>query len=107
VKRRYEGLFILNTAGQEENVKELIDAITAEIESAGGSVETVQKMDKRSFSRAPDKKVSSGFYVNFILEIEPTALAQLKARLTMKEDVYRVLFTSAPKRKAEPLPHTA
>ena len=53
--KRYEGLFILNTAAKEEGIKDIIDAISAEITAAGGKVETVQKMDKRAFTRVADK----------------------------------------------------
>ena len=45
--KKYEGLFILNTAGKEEGVKETIDKISAEMTEAGAKVETVQKMDKK------------------------------------------------------------
>ena len=41
----------METAAKEEGLKETIDKISAEITSAGGKVETVQKMDKRSFAR--------------------------------------------------------
>ena len=54
--KRYEGLFILNTAGKEETLKDTIDKISAEIVSGGGKVETVQKMDKKTFSRVADRK---------------------------------------------------
>jgi ribosomal protein S6 len=94
--KRYEGLFILETAGKEEGIKDAIDKISAEITTAGGKVETVQKMDKKNFSRVADKKHNSGFYVNIIFESEPTALAQLKQRFALNEEVFRVLFTSAP-----------
>ena len=94
--KRYEGLFILNNAAKEESIKESIDKISAEIAAAGGKVETVQKMDKKSFARVADKKFNSGFYVNVIFEGVPTALAALHHRLTMSEDIFRVLFTSAP-----------
>ena len=58
--KRYEGLFILNLAGREEGVKDALDKISAEIESAGGKVETVQKMDKKNFARvAPVRRQSS------------------------------------------------
>ncbi len=72
--KRYEGLFILNTAAKEEGIKEIIDHISNDITAAGGKVETVQKMDKRPFSRIADKKHTSGFYVNIIFEAEPTAV---------------------------------
>ena len=94
--KRYEGLFILNTAAKEEGIKEAIDKISAEIASAGGKVETVQKMEKRNFSRVADKKHSSGFYVNVIFESKPETLAQLHHRLTVNEEIFRVIFTEAP-----------
>lgn len=94
--KRYEGLFILETAGKEEGIKDAIDKISSEITTAGGKVETVQKMDKKNFSRIADKKHTSGFYVNIIFECEPAAIAQLKQRFALNEEVFRVMFTSAP-----------
>jgi ribosomal protein S6 len=94
--KRYEGLFILETAGKEEGLKDAIDRISAEITSAGGKVETVQKMDKRNFVRVADKKHSAGFYVNVIFESEPTAVEQLRRRFAMNGEVFRVMFTSVP-----------
>ena len=94
--RKYEGLFILNTAGTEENVKEIIDRISDEINKAGGRVETVQKMDKRPFSRIADKKYTSGFYVNVIFETNPENIAVIRKHLSMNEDVFRVMFNVAP-----------
>ena len=99
--KRYEGLFILETAGKEEGIKEVIDKITAEISAVGGKVETVQKMDKRSFSRVADKRHNAGFYVNFIFELQPGAIPQLRNRFVLNPDVFRVLFTTAPAPKAE------
>ncbi len=98
--KRYEGLFILNTAGKEEGIKDTIDKISAEITSAGGVVETVQKMDKRNFMRIADKKHNSGFYMNVIFSSEPAVVAQLHNRFTLNEEVFRVLFTTAPPLKA-------
>ena len=94
--KRYEGLFILETAGKEESLKDAIDKISAEITSAGGKVETVQKMDKRNFSRVANKKHTAGNYVNIIFETNPSALDQLKHRFALNEEVFRVLFTNAP-----------
>ena len=98
--KRYEGLFILDTAGKEEGIKDTIDKISAEITSLGGKVETVQKMDKKSFARVANKKYSAGFYVNIIFEGQPAMVDQLKKRFTLNTDVFRVLFTNAPAPKA-------
>ena len=94
--KRYEGLFILETAAKEEGVKDIIDKISSEITAAGGKVETVQKMDKRNFSRVANKKHNAGFYVNVIFETNPSTIDQLKHRFAMSSDVFRVLFTNAP-----------
>lgn len=93
--KRYEGLFILNTAGKEEGVKDVIDHISADITTVGGKVETVQKMDKRPFARAASRKHQSGFYVNFIFQSEPAAITGLRAKFRLNEDVFRVTFTEA------------
>jgi len=94
--KRYEGLFILNTAGKEEAIKETIDKISAEITTAGGKVETVQKMEKKAFARVADRKYSAGYYVNFVFEGAPTIIAQLQHRFVNNEEIFRVLFTLAP-----------
>jgi ribosomal protein S6 len=100
--KKYEGLFILNTAGKEEGVKEMVDRITADINAAGGRVETVQKMDKRPFSRVANKRFNSGYFVNLVFDIEPSALTQLRHRFSLNDEVFRVLFTIAPAPKPVP-----
>src|SRR4051794_37506290 len=94
--KRYEGLFILNTAGKEETIKDTIDKISSEITNTGGKVETVQKMDKKSFSRIADKKFTAGFYVNIVFENTPAGVNQLRGRFVNNEEVFRVMFTEAP-----------
>ena len=59
--KRYEGLFILDTAGKEEGVKDAIDKISAEIPTAGGKVETVQKMDRRVSRAWPTRSTPPAF----------------------------------------------
>jgi ribosomal protein S6 len=98
--KRYEGLFILNNAAKEEAIKETIDKISAEIASAGGKLETVQKMDKKPFARVADHKYTSGFYVNFVFEGAPSMVAQLHHRFANNEEIFRVLITLAPTPKA-------
>ena len=94
--KRYEGLFILNSAGKEDAIKDTIDKISAEIVAAGGKVETVQKMEKKAFARVAERKFSSGYYVNFVFEGAPSVVAQLRHRFVNNEEIFRVLFTLAP-----------
>jgi ribosomal protein S6 len=98
--KRYEGLFILNTAGKEDGIKDAIDKISSEITSVGGKVETVQKMDRKPFSRVADKRHTSGFYANIIFNSTPAVVAQLQSKFKLNPEVFRVLFTESPEPKA-------
>jgi ribosomal protein S6 len=98
--KRYEGLFILNIAGKEDGVKDTLDRISSDITAVGGKVETVQKMDKKSFARVADKRHTSGFYANVIFTGTPAVVAQLQSKFALNDDVFRVLFTQAPEPKA-------
>jgi len=97
--KRYEGLFILNTAGREEGVKDTLDKISAEISAAGGKVETVQKMERKHFARVSDKKHNAGFYANVIFSGAPAIITHLNSRFALNDEVFRVLFTQAPEPK--------
>lgn len=99
--KRYEGLFILNTSGKEEGVKEMIDKIVADMSSLGVRIDSIQKMEKRPFSRVADKKVGSGFYANILFEAAPATIDQLHTRFALSPDVFRVMFTE---RAATPPP---
>ena len=94
--KRYEGLFILNLAGREEGVKDALDKISTEISTAGGKIETVQKMEKKAFTRIADKRHSSGFYANVIFDATPAVVASLQTKFKLNPDVFRVLFTVMP-----------
>ena len=93
--KRYEGLFILNTAGTEKGVEDALDKISAEIAAVGGKVETMQKMDKKNFARVANKKHNAGFYANVIFAGTPSVVAQLRTKFALNEEVFRVLFTQA------------
>ena len=93
--RKYEGLFILDIAGKEESIKDIIDKVTNEVTAGGGKIETVQKMEKKPFARISNKKYTSGYYVNIIFEAEPGKVAALKQRFALNPDVFRVTFNHA------------
>ena len=97
--KRYEGLFILNTAGKEEGIKDALDKISADITAAGGKVETVQKMDRKPFARIADKRHTAGFYANVIFSAAPAVIAALRSKFALNEEVFRVIFTNSPEPK--------
>jgi ribosomal protein S6 len=88
--KRYEGLFILDLTGKEEGFNDAVDRVKAIIAESGAKVETVQKMDKKTFARITDKNLQGGYYVNFIFELAPAAVAGLHAKFKLIDEVYRV-----------------
>ncbi len=94
--KRYEGLFILNTAGQEDTIQDIVDKLSTDITEAGGKVEAVQKMDKRQFARVASKKHQDGFYVNVIFEAEGNISKALHEKYALDSTVFRMLITAAP-----------
>lgn len=99
--KRYEALFILNTAGREEGLQDTIDKVRAELAGLGARIETVQKMEKRAFARvADDMKNKEGFYVNYIFEAPPAVAVKLQKHFALHDQVMRLLVTQA----AAPVP---
>lgn len=94
--KRYEGLFILNTAGKEEGVNDLVEKLKSEITAQGATVETVQKMEKKAFVRVADNKTKDGYYVNFIFQAGPDAIRKLHNHFALNADVFRTLFSELP-----------
>ena len=90
--KKYEGLFIIDTAGKEEVEKEIIDRIQKAIEHARGHVETVQKMGSRPFARTTEKR-SAGNYANVIFSAPPKAIRELDTKFHLESDVFRWQFT--------------
>lgn len=91
--RRYEGLFILNTAGKEEGADEIIDKISSDISAGGGRVENIERMDKRNFARIADRKHQSGYYVGITFESEPSLLEDLQDKYALNDEIFRIIFT--------------
>lgn len=88
MKNRYEGLLILNTKGNDDGAKDIIERLEKDFKTEGADIEQVQKMDKRQFTyvRGP---LDQGYYVNFIFHGAPGIIAKLKAKFTLDETVYR------------------
>ena len=88
---KYEGLFIFDV--DENGINSALDKVSAEIAAQGGKIENIKKLDKRPFARTPDKKVTSGYYVNIAFEAPGAAIRTLKTRFALNFNVYRVMFT--------------
>lgn len=103
--KKYEALCILDVVGNEDAEKDLIDRIQKEIEQAGGSVETVQKMGPKAFARTNAKR-TAGHYVNVIFTAPPAAIATLDGKFHLDAQMIRwqttELIPEKPRKKRDP-----
>src|SRR5437867_9628308 len=103
MKRRYEGLLVLNAQGTEESVREIIDRLESEFKNEGAEVELVQKMDKRQFTYVTGP-LEAGYYVNFVFRAEPDLVPKLRAKFKLDPEVYRQDYSRLPEQKEKEEP---
>jgi small subunit ribosomal protein S6 len=86
MKNRYEILLALNVAGKEETNKDLIERLEKTLNAEGAKVEQVQRLERREFSY-PHNKLKSAYFVNFIANAESDAIAKIRTKLALDEEV--------------------
>jgi ribosomal protein S6 len=91
--KRYDGLFIIDTAGQSDSVDEHITKLNGLISEAGGKVTNEQKLGRRGFARIANKRHKGGFYINLQFEMEGSALEGLRKELDKRPEFFRAQIT--------------
>ena len=101
MKHRYEALFVLNTQGKEDTVKEVIDRLESQFQQEGAQIEQVQKMDKRQFAYVAGP-LNAGYYVNFVFNADPQAITKLRSKFKLDPEVYRQNYQRVEQKKEKP-----
>lgn len=87
MKRKYEGVIVLNTKGKDEGVEEVISRIGKEMEEEGVKLQQIDQIGKMDFAY-PSRHIESGFYVNYLFEADPSVLGKVQTRLSLIDDVH-------------------
>ena len=87
MKRKYEGVIILNTIGKDETIDKMINNVGSAIESEGAKLQQIDRIGRKEFAY-PSNKIAAGFYVNYFFEAEPSALEKIRNSLKLNEDVH-------------------
>lgn len=91
MKRKYEGLIVLNTRGKEDSVDTMVSKLGREIELEGATLEQIDHVGKRKFPYG-SKKLTEGYFVNYHIEAAPSVLDKVKAKLRLNADVHQQNF---------------
>ena len=89
---KYEMLYILDTAMQDEQREAIIAKFEAVVKNNGGAVESIDKWGVKKLAYPIDYK-AEGYYVLMTFECAPSLIKELKRVVGISEGVLRRLVT--------------
>ena len=87
MSRKYEGLIVLNTKGNDKGVDELVSSVGKEMESEGAKLDEIQQLGRRQFAYNA-RDLEGGHYVNYLFEAEPDVILKIQDRLKLNGVVH-------------------
>ena len=87
MNRKYEGMIVLNTQGNDISVDDLVSAVGKEIEEEGAKLDEIKQIGRRKFAYNA-RKLDGGHYVNYLFEASAEVVAKIQARLTLNDSVH-------------------
>lgn len=100
---KYELIYIIDTAVEEEARKALIARFNEVISTNGGEVEKVDEWGKRHLAYAIDYK-TEGYYVLVNFSGDSTLPKELERNLGISEDILRYLVTRVEEKRSNVKP---
>lgn len=91
MKRKYQGIIVINTQGKEEGVDDMIGDISKRMEGEGATLEQIDRLGRKKFAYNA-RHIAQGFYVNFQFNAEPDALVRIREFLKLNEQVFLQYF---------------
>ena len=88
--RIYENLFIVKPDATEEEIDQLIEQMSKNVTSAGGTVDKVDKWGKRRLAYRVEKQ-REGSYVLLQFSAEPSAVKEFERRMRVQDSVIKFL----------------
>jgi small subunit ribosomal protein S6 len=88
--RIYENLFIVKPDATEEEIDHLIEQMSKNVTSAGGTVDKVDKWGKRRLAYRVEKQ-REGSYVLLQFTAEPSVVKEFERRMRVQDSVIKFL----------------
>jgi small subunit ribosomal protein S6 len=88
--RIYENLFIVKPDATEEEIDALIEQMSKNVTTAGGTIDKVDKWGKRRLAYRVEKN-REGFYVLLQFSAEPEIVKEFERRMRVQDSVIKFL----------------
>lgn len=86
MKHYYEILLALKVSSQEEEIKALLERLEKLMVAEGATVEELQRLERKEFAYL-HQHLKAGYYVNFVVTLEPAMVEKIRQKLTLVEEV--------------------
>jgi len=87
MSRKYEGLIVLNSQGQEDSLNDLVTSVAKEMEGKGAKMDEIQQLGRKKFAYNA-RHLEGGHYVNYIFEAEPADIEKIQEKLNLNTSIY-------------------
>ncbi len=87
MSRKYEGLIVLNSQGQEDSLNDLVTSVAKEMEGKGAKMDEIQQLGRKKFAYNA-RHLEGGHYVNYIFEAEPADIVKIQEELNLNTSIY-------------------
>ena len=87
MSRKYEGLIVINSKGQDDGLNDLVASVAKEMEGNGAKMDEIQQLGRRKFAYNA-RHLDGGHYVNYIFEAEPADIEKIQSNLSLNDNVY-------------------
>ena len=91
--KKYEAVFILDMRKVEDEGKAFSEELAKNIQSWGGSMVESIPMGRKQFAREINKR-KAGIYWNYIFEIDPLKVKEIRDKYRLDERMIRMLIIS-------------
>jgi small subunit ribosomal protein S6 len=88
--RIYENLFIVKPDATEEEIDALVEQMSKNVTTAGGTIDKVDKWGKRRLAYRVEKN-REGFYVLLQFTAEPATVREFERRMRVQDSVIKFL----------------
>lgn len=87
MSKKYEGLVVLDTKGNETSIDELISTVGQQIEAEGAKLDEVNNLGRKKFAYN-SRQIEGGHYVSYIFNAEPAAINKIRVSLDLNDAIY-------------------
>ena len=87
MSKKYEGLVVLDTKGNETSIDELISTVGQLIEAEGATLDEVKNLGRKKFAYNA-RQTEGGHYVSYVFTAAPSAITSIKTSLDLNSNIY-------------------